>query len=215
MRETLPPPPLPAASTSSFVILPLGPVPWMVRRSILRSLARRLIAGDVDMVVVLLLVVVVDKSSAAAAAAVSVSLLFSSSTSMCARISPTCTTEPAVWLSFLTVPAKGEVISTVALSDWTSHNLPNDSTVSPSPIYHWMSSHSLIPSPGWASLSQWRGWVGLAGEGKRWSLFWTKNGERNRFCVVVKDGLNPSLPELFNLRRSGSKVTKEVGLRKQ
>mmetsp|Transcript_3121 Transcript_3121/g.8591 ORF Transcript_3121/g.8591 Transcript_3121/m.8591 type:complete len:357 (-) Transcript_3121:308-1378(-) len=163
-------PALPCATTSSFSILPLGPVPWTWARSMLCSLATLLTAGDASTgpdlpaageAAASAGLADVDSGSAADASA-SIAPLPppdassscsspSDSTSISTRVAPTSAMSPGSKQMDLMTPECLLVISMFALSDCTSQIGSNCSTVSPTATNHLMISHSAMPSPVCAS----------------------------------------------------------------
>lgn len=89
------------------------------------------------------------------------------------------------------MPENGLVISMVALSDCTSHIRSNSSTVSPSLMNHCTSSHSLIPSPVWASLQ--------LGEGGGRSHCAATIASVSS-CFLVRDACPPKFPQAVRWR---------------
>mmetsp|Transcript_11286 Transcript_11286/g.35820 ORF Transcript_11286/g.35820 Transcript_11286/m.35820 type:complete len:275 (+) Transcript_11286:852-1676(+) len=153
--------------TSSLRMRPRLPLPTMVDRSMPRSRATRRTAGvartgpdgvvvDGDAgwdeeeseeeggggVVSSEVVVVVEEEEEERSDDAS-----ASSTSMVQRTEPTLAMSPSAYARLVTVPLYLLVISTVALSDSTSTNGSNESTLSPGDTVHDLISTSAVPSP--------------------------------------------------------------------
>lgn len=103
------------------------------------------------------------------------------------------------------------VISTVALSLWTSHNLSNSFTWSPSLMYHLRISHSAIPSPTSANLNEMipptaAGWAPPANEGfEIWKF---------RVRLVICKGFLLTLKEVVLKRRRFDKLCWDQKIRR-